>query len=512
MKVIKIQVTLGVVLALALVAAIACGRDDEVATPVPAAPAAVAAPVAAAPAPAAKAATVARPAKPTGTLKMAWSTFGHNTMKVYQDGHWVAIPIFDPVMKKDENLDNIPGVVDSWNVNADFTSFSMKVREGVKFHDGSILDSEDLRESVGLWLRPETSGGTVRYLQAHMSPPTVVDSLTLQVDMDLPSPGFLKEMTTLSQPTLMIHAESLQQFGLENAFDKPIGTGPFTFGSFTASSNASFEAFPDYWGDGPYWERLEMALVSEDATRLALLFTGQTDVIDGSVLIAGALEKGKVKVLTTPPTVTIWGWFGNMYPPDAPGYTEDVPWFTAEARQAFNLAIDRQKLLTSIYRGYAIEMDTPVLGPGSTGYDQAKALITPYTFDPVRAKQLLASAGVAEGTEITIRYDAQSGGAPEMPAVVTAVAGMWEENLGLKVNTEAIESQTQMFPILAEQGDWPYIKFRRSGVGKFPRWDIRLLRIRSRPILLLPRGKDPRPDAHGLLQGAGLAQAGAEVW
>ena len=471
MKASKILAVFGSILLLAMVAAIACSSDEDESAPAAAGAPAVAPPPpppAAAPAPAASAGVEVRPAVPTGTLKAAWASFGHNTMKVYQDGHWVAIPIYDPVMAKDSKLLNTPGVVESWSNNSDFTSFTLKLREDVKFHDGSIADSTDLHESMALWLRPETSGGTVRYLQTHVTEMKIVDGLTVQADFDTPTLGFVKEMMTLSQPTLLIHAESLQEFGLEDAFVNPIGTGPFTYKSFTASSDASYEAFPDYWGDGPYWDRLEMVLVTEDATRLALLLTGQTDMIDGSVLIVDALIKGKVKVTTTPPSVSTWGWFGNTWEPGDPNYTEDMPWFTPEARMAFNLAIDREKLLDEVYRGYAIADLTPVLMPGSTGYEQAKAIITPYAFDPARARELLRAAGVPEGTEITVKHSRAAGGAPEMATTVTAVAAMWEENLGLKVNVVSQSGNVEMFPILEKKGDWPYITFLRSIPSQFP--------------------------------------------
>jgi ABC-type transport system substrate-binding protein len=376
------------------------------------------------------------------------------------------MPVFDPFINKSLNGEvNMATSAATWEVTPDFKTWTFKPSTAMTFQDGQSVEAEDLKMSVDFYLRPDSTGGVPSYYKTHVVRTEIVDNDNFVLEFDEPHLGTVVNDLSISQPTLLPNMDqvlTIQQdtgsdfdTALEEAFTHPNATGPFRVIEFVPSDFASYEANVDYWGEGPYFDSIDFKLVQESATQIALLTTGQTDLIDVNSTLVDTLEKAGGRFETTPDAVWVFGAFGNLYEPDAPGYNADIPWADIRVREALNISVDRQQLLDTFYKGRARVTNDPFLGPGVVGYEFAKHNSDPVPFDSARAKQLLVDAG-QENMVVEMRYDPQAGGRnAELPALTEAVADMWRQNLDITVDISVIgldDEQTQQ-----DRNAYPYI-------------------------------------------------------
>lgn len=460
MSLIKGGALLGLLLA-ALGAGVACAAEEPAAPtatsapPPAAAPTATARPAAGSPAPAAP---VTKPAKLAPRLKVALTSFAHNTLKIWLDGHHIAMPAFDPFVAKDQqgNIDPNKSAA-SWTVSPDFTTWTFKPNARIRFQDGQPVEAEDLKLSVDFYTMPVASGGIPFYYQTHVKRSQLVSQEEYVLEFDEPHLGTVLNDLSLSQPTLLANMDSVEQFlggkqvdsfkaagpeieaALEKAFEKPNASGPFKVAEFVPSDRAIYEANPNYWDEGPYFDSMQFNLVKEPATQIALLTTGETDVINVTSPMVDTLEKAGLRAAVANDAAWVFGVFGNLYQPGAPGYDPNLPWMDVRVREALNISIDRQQILQTFYKNRARIQTDPQLGPGVVGWDFAKNKNNPIPFDPQRARDLLKQAG-KEGITVGLRINpAPFEREAELPALSEAIADMWKQNLGIKVEISNVQ-------------------------------------------------------------------------
>lgn len=501
-----------------LVAA-ACGGEEPAATatkaPAVQQPAPTAAPTTAVVAPtrAAPTATVAptattAPAKaaPTATavpkaqalapkLKVALSEFGHNTLRVWLDGHFIAIPAFDPVIEKDSTaeLNTKLSAANKWEASADFKTWKFWVNPACTFQDGRACTNEDLKASVDVWRRLDTTGSMTAYYRDHLKRSEVVGD-HYEMEFDEPRLSTALVDLTLHQPTLLLNSKRIKDAGVQDiktadaeslakAFELPTGpvaSGPFKVTKFIPSDVAEYEANRNYWKPGPFFESLELDMVTEDATRIALLRTGAADIINITTPLLDTVEKANLKYIANPGGIWVWATFKNLYDESAPGYNPALPWMDKRVREALNIGIDRQQLLKTFYKGLAQPTNCPMLGTGTVGFQECKYKDTPVPFDPARGKQLIKDAGHA-GATITLRYPVPpSARGPEIPQLTEAVAAMWETNLGLKTKIEPFGT-TEMDERYERRQAAPWLQFDTNSQNPFG-GEVRLLYFAPQPI------------------------------
>jgi peptide/nickel transport system substrate-binding protein len=279
-----------------------------------------------------------------------------------------------------------PSLAESYEMASDSKSATFKLRQGIKFHDGSPVTPEDIKFTFEKY-----RGANAGVLHDKTEKIDTPDDRTVTFTFKEP---FLDFMTIYGSPSSgagwIVPKAYYEKVGPNGFKQNPVGAGPFKFVKQQAGTEVEFEAFPDYWRKSPSVKSLIMKGIPETATRLAGLQTGEFDVanqMSGDLL--DTIRKDSNLRLAPLKAGTVWLEPMSFDAPDSP--MKDV-----KVRQAISLAIDRKAFNDAEMGGLgAMEGNwIPSDWPGSVKRD------TPPT-DIAQAKKLLADAGVANGFEVS---------------------------------------------------------------------------------------------------------------
>lgn len=314
----------------------------------------------------------------------------------------VSMHIYDPLVQLDEKMTPGPALATSWKA-IDDTTWQFTLREGVKFHDGSDFDAQDVIFSVNrvgaLENNPNPYTPVVRSIETMEADGNLLTIKTKYPDPLLP--------VTLSG--LAIVSDTAAEGATPDDFragKASVGTGPYRFVSYAPSDRLELARNDDYWGGAEPWEGVTMRLIPDNSARLIALLGGEVDVI-GNIDPASAesvRKNDKLQLATDlsarviylildsarSPTPMIAGADGK--PLDGNPLTDPL------VRQAISMSINREALVERIMDGLAAPAD--MLAP--QGFPGAGEPVEGTSFDPERAKQLLAEAGYPDGFSITI--------------------------------------------------------------------------------------------------------------
>lgn len=317
--------------------------------------------------------------------------------------------IHETLVARDENMNFIPGLATEWSVAEDGCTWTFKLRQGVKFHDGADFNAEAVKYNFDRILDPAT-GSPRRSVASMIKEVKVVGPYEVQIITNDPYGPMLAQISSYN--LAIISPKSGAELGKGYA-QKPAGTGPFKLKSWTPGQSLVLERFDGYWGDKPKVREIEFKVVPEDGTRTMLLKTGGADVVAG--VPAFELENLKkdpnVNLIMKPGFRTIYvGMNCSKEPFDDP-----------RVRQAVNYAIDREAIVNYVLRGAA----TVGVGPESPAIPGAAKNLVPYTYNPEKAKQLLKEAGYPNGFKTV--FHTPSGRYPMDQQVAEAVVGQLKE-------------------------------------------------------------------------------------
>ena len=297
-------------------------------------------------------------------------------------------PIFDSLLWQDAAGKLKPWLAESWKVSRDGLTYTFKLRQGVKFHDGSVWNAEALKVNFEHMRDPATKSPLAAGYIAPYKDAKVVDENTLEVHLASPYSAFLN---VLAQSYLaMISAKQIKE-APRTTCEHPIGSGPFVFDKWTKGQSITYRKNPDYnWGPpsaahtGPArLDGLEIRFLGEDATRYNALLSGEVNVIDNTP----PSNVQDVKANSDLGFTTI----------DRPGHpfsiwrnTGRAPFGDLKVRQALTLAVDRKAIIDSVSFGQW-KLATGFITPSTPDY--AGGLEGRLTYDPARASRLLDEAG-----------------------------------------------------------------------------------------------------------------------
>ena len=377
-----------------------------------------------------------------GRLTVAYATlfdetlnplFGPAPPKVYYDVMYEYLIYNDPQTWKAE-----PGLAERWSMSSDGKRWVFFLRKGVTFSDGTELAAEDVKFSMELLTRKEARWPQrATFLRAE---PKVLDRYTIAFDSR--SEGGLADLDqTLSYIIGMpiVSKAHYEKVGDKGYDERPVGTGPYRFTARRAGDSISFEVRPDWkshWRVGAHWTKhgafkeIVFKKVPEVATRVAMLRTGQADIVELTAEVVREVERANLQIVKSPDSYVPMVTFHGVWLSSRPGYDASLPWSKKEIRQALSLAINRKEIGEKFYFGTA----TPAGGPhwfhaGIIGWNPAWK---PDPYDPARAKKLLADAGYPNGFTVPLRLFTMPG-TSELPALGEAVAGYWEK-IGVKAD------------------------------------------------------------------------------
>ena len=270
----------------------------------------------------------------------------------------------------------------------DFTYAKFRLRDGLKFQDGTALTTEDVK-----WSYENYRGVHATTLKDNTSSIEIVDDRNIVFHFNAPFLDFMDLYTVVSGAAWVMPRAYYEEMGAEGFRQKPMGAGPFKFVSMSAGSEMEFEAWEGYWRKVPRIKTLTILGLGNPAGQWAAIHTGELDVayLTPGKLWPEVFENEDLqwnKNFTSP-----WHLF-------FPGYNDpDSPFNDKRVREAVSLSFNREFINLQEIQGLG------VLTGNWIGPDTPDALLTPGDlpipeFNPEKAKQLLAEAGYAEGLEI----------------------------------------------------------------------------------------------------------------
>jgi peptide/nickel transport system substrate-binding protein len=299
-----------------------------------------------------------------------------------------------------------PLLAESWEISEDGLTITMKIREGVLFHDGSTLTADDVAFTYTRLLDPATASTNASDLlglvgaeefnsgaATELTGIVVVDPQTIQLTLTAPDASLL---VVLADSSLGIVNKAFTEANGNDLSQVANGTGPFSFVEYIPNTSISLEKHTEYWQEGlPYLDGMEMLIVPTDVARTASLVQGATDFIEYAPLADVPMFQGDTE------TFTVTGDSNTNIRYMA--YNFDVePLGDPKVRKAIDMAIDRGPIVDSAVFGFGTAVAT-IFPPDFW----AAAPIEPAAPDIEGAKALLAEAGYPDGFDTMITSWAQ---------------------------------------------------------------------------------------------------------
>ena len=295
--------------------------------------------------------------------------------------------VFDHLAARDLKTGKVgPSLATSWRA-IDETTWEVKLRQGVRFHDGTPFTARDVKASFDRVLDPEKKL-TARGNHAKIKSVEVVDDHTARFKTDGPYPVFVERLTAL----VMQSEKQIKDKGHEFMQENPVGTGPYKLVRWSKKQEHLLVRNDDYWGPKPAFKYARIRIIPEQATQIAELISGGVDIIkavppDQMDVID---KSGQARTATSPILRTA------MLQLDQAGRSGKNPFQDKRVRQAANLAPDIDSIIKHVLNGLGDRVATTV-NPMAFGFDPT---LKPYKQDQAAAKKLLAEAGYPNGFEV----------------------------------------------------------------------------------------------------------------
>jgi peptide/nickel transport system substrate-binding protein len=295
--------------------------------------------------------------------------------------------VFDHLAARDVKTGKVgPSLAVSWK-NVDESTWEVKLRKGVKFHDGTPFTARDVKATFDRVLNPENKL-TARGNHAKIKSVEVVDDLTARFKTDGPYPLFVERLTA----QVMQSEKAIKDKGHEWMQDNPVGTGPYKLQKWSKKQEHLLVRNDDYWGPKPFFKYVRIRIIPEQATQIAELISGGVDIIkavppDQMDVIN---KSGQGRTVTSPILRTA------MLQLDQAGRSGPNPFQDKRVRQAANMAVDIDSIIKHVINGLGDRTATTI-NPMAFGFDPS---VKPYKQDLPQAKKLLADAGFPNGIEV----------------------------------------------------------------------------------------------------------------
>jgi oligopeptide transport system substrate-binding protein len=351
------------------------------------------------------------------------------------------VEIFSGLVTLTPDLEVVPDLAERWEIDDSGTVYTFFLRQDAQFHDGKPVTAQDFKWSLERAADPDTRSpvasvylndivGAMDKIQGRadeIEGVKVIDDHTLEITIDAPKAYFLAKLTYST--AFVLDRENVESGG-STWTDQPNGTGPFRLREYRLGEEIVLERNPFYHGEPkPAVQRVTYQLAG--GSPMIMYESGD---IDATTIGLADIER------VLDPTEPLNQELTVVAPTLSTTYiglnTESPPFDDVKVRQALNYAIDKQLLADVVLRRAVVPAEG-ILPPRMPGYNPD---LNVYDFDLDRAKELIAESkyGSVEGLpDITLTT---SGAGAEGGPVSTAVVGMLQQNLGLEVSIELVES------------------------------------------------------------------------
>ncbi len=295
----------------------------------------------------------------------------------------VLYAVHDALVKPMPGGDNTPSLAESWSQSKDGLAYDFVLRKNVKFHNGDPVTAEDVKFSFDRY-----RGAAAKLLHDRVREVQIVDPGRVRFHLKEPWPDFMTFYgTSATGAAWIVPKKYVEKVGDDGFKKAPIGAGPYRVVSFTPGVELVMEAFDGYWRKVPSVKRLVFRSMPDETTRAAALKAGDVDIV---YLLSGPLAEevkrtpGLRLAAAMPPGVVFLD-LPEQWDPKS-------PWHDVRVRQAAGYALDR----AGLSQAETLGLSRPTGGLIPRVLDFARAYDPP-TYDPARAKRLLAEAGFPNG-------------------------------------------------------------------------------------------------------------------
>ena len=284
-----------------------------------------------------------------------------------------------------------PALATAWQVGPDHKTWTFTLRQGVTFQDGTPFDADAVVFNLDRYLKKGSPfytaalGAAAQEYGSDIASYRELAADRVQLVTTAANGHFADDLTHL----LIASPTAVRKYGASGFQNHPVGTGPFSFVSQTAGQEIDLTANKHYWRGAPKLDRLVVKALPDPAARTAALLSGGVNLIDYPNPDDLAKLKSDGVRIATNSYDHIWYWILDQ---------SKAPWNNAKVRQAANYAIDRKAIADKLLGGTAGPA-YQAAPPGTLAHDPAGDL---YSYDPAKAKRLLAEAGYAHGFATTV--------------------------------------------------------------------------------------------------------------
>ncbi len=300
--------------------------------------------------------------------------------------------MYEALVTFDADANIIPMLAKEWTMSEDGLTYTFVLNEGVTFHDGEPFNAEAV---IANWERGKADQSLRVYSQTKSWVSAVADSeYQLTITLDAPNNTFLNKLTQVR----IVSPKAIEELGKDGLAKQSAGTGPYVFAERVDGGYTKVVRNENYWREGPKVDSLTFKVVPEDGSRIAMLKTGEADIItpvppiqveqiEGDSNIVVMNEKGiTYRYVTLNKNYTL-----------ADGRQ---PFNDVRVRQAMNYAFDNEAFCQVVFQGYAVK-PTSIFSDSIMYYAEQ----TPYDLDLEKAQALMEEAGYADGFPVTIWVD-----------------------------------------------------------------------------------------------------------
>ena len=304
--------------------------------------------------------------------------------------------VYETLVKFDQEINLVSGLADSWEISEDSLIYTFKLREGIKFHDGTDFNAAAVKATYDRVLNPDNGlrqrrtfvvaqpDGTEKMRVASIETP---DDNTVVFTLTEPWAPFINRLTQFA----IMSPTAIEKYG-NDIMNNPVGTGPYVFKEWEEGNHTTLVRNEEYWGEKPGVDSVTIKEVPEAGSRTAMLQTGEAQFVYPMTSDQlAAVEKSKdIIVDRADSNIMRFTSLNRMLPE-----LSDI-----RVRQAMNHAIDQEAYVQLMYNGFA-KPATSVVPSIIPNY----VTQTPYEYNVEKAKELMKEAGYENGFKLTLWGD-----------------------------------------------------------------------------------------------------------
>ncbi len=357
---------------------------------------------------------------------------------------WIMTNLYDTLLQPTPDGRGVnPGLATAYKVSDDGLTFTLTLRQGTKFSDGSPITADDVKWSLDRARDPKE--GIWNFILESIDSVEITAPDTVVLHLKHPDPTLAAGLATFNTAIMPMKLFEATPGATEDdkakAFaEHPIGSGPFMFDSWQRGTQLVIKRNPYYWQMGedgkplPYLDEVDFPVIPDDATRILKLQAGE---VDGAELIPYArvqeLQNDPNLNMALFPSTKVEFITMNVRPQLKDGTTNILA--DPKVRQALNYAIDKPALIKVV----TFDVGKPTVSFMSSATPLVSDNGPAYPYDPAKAKDLLKQAGIADGTEI---HSFALAGSADETAILSTLQQMWGA-VGIKLVIDQVDNATR---------------------------------------------------------------------